>query len=194
MTDKPLPPEQRTDDDLVQLCLELYARTFAYPNNESMHNAAFEAIAVLKARLASLRASRAPVSGGVREAAQIAADAVYACLYNPEGMATPDSALGLIIKTLESNEFLARGNDWIIRGVKGEFYACKPDIFAATYESVAHPASRSVNAEAAAREILTEVYYGGLRIPLEQDLEEHVKFLAAIIRKHSDAGLGEEKK
>ena len=25
--------------------------------------------------------------------------------------------------------------DWIIRGVKGEVYPCKPDIFAATYES-----------------------------------------------------------
>lgn len=25
-------------------------------------------------------------------------------------------------------------NDWIIRGVKGELYPCKPDIFAATYE------------------------------------------------------------
>lgn len=42
--------------------------------------------------------------------------------------------LGLIIRTLESNEFIARGNDWIIKGVKGEFYPCKPDIFAATYE------------------------------------------------------------
>ena len=27
-----------------------------------------------------------------------------------------------------------RDGDWIIRGVKGEFYPCKPDIFAATYE------------------------------------------------------------
>jgi hypothetical protein len=26
--------------------------------------------------------------------------------------------------------------DWIIRGVKGELYPCKPDIFAATYEPV----------------------------------------------------------
>lgn len=26
--------------------------------------------------------------------------------------------------------------DWIIKGVKGEFYPCKPDIFAATYEPV----------------------------------------------------------
>ena len=26
--------------------------------------------------------------------------------------------------------------DWIIRGVQGEFYPCKPEIFAATYEAV----------------------------------------------------------
>lgn len=31
--------------------------------------------------------------------------------------------LGLIIRTLESNEFVARGGDWIIKGVNGEFYA-----------------------------------------------------------------------
>ena len=30
----------------------------------------------------------------------------------------------------------AKPGDWIIRGVKGEFYPCKPDIFAATYETV----------------------------------------------------------
>ena len=28
------------------------------------------------------------------------------------------------------------GGDWIIRGVQGEFYPCKPDIFEATYEPV----------------------------------------------------------
>lgn len=28
----------------------------------------------------------------------------------------------------------ARPDDWVIRGVQGEFYPCKPDIFAATYE------------------------------------------------------------
>lgn len=28
------------------------------------------------------------------------------------------------------------GGDWIIRGVQGEFYPCKPDIFEATYEAV----------------------------------------------------------
>lgn len=30
----------------------------------------------------------------------------------------------------------ASPNDWIIRGVKGELYPCKPDIFEATYEPV----------------------------------------------------------
>jgi hypothetical protein len=39
------------------------------------------------------------------------------------------------IDTLEG-EMQARPGDWIIRGVKGEFYPCKPDIFAATYEPV----------------------------------------------------------
>lgn len=40
------------------------------------------------------------------------------------------------IKTLEG-EMRADYGDWIIRGVKGELYPCKPDIFAATYEGVA---------------------------------------------------------
>ena len=31
---------------------------------------------------------------------------------------------------------VASRGDWIIRGVGGEFYPCKPDIFAATYEPV----------------------------------------------------------
>jgi hypothetical protein len=41
----------------------------------------------------------------------------------------------LIIETLEG-DMQASPNDWIIKGVKGEFYPCKPDIFAATYEAV----------------------------------------------------------
>lgn len=31
---------------------------------------------------------------------------------------------------------VASAGDWIIRGVQGEFYPCKPDIFAATYDLV----------------------------------------------------------
>lgn len=42
---------------------------------------------------------------------------------------------GVAIKTLEGT---MRGDpgDWIIKGVDGEFYPCKPDIFAQTYEKV----------------------------------------------------------
>lgn len=39
----------------------------------------------------------------------------------------------LKIKTLEGELTVSPG-DWIIRGVKGELYPCKPDIFEATYE------------------------------------------------------------
>ena len=39
------------------------------------------------------------------------------------------------IKTLEGVMRAERG-DWIIQGVKGEIYPCKPDIFAATYDPV----------------------------------------------------------
>lgn len=41
----------------------------------------------------------------------------------------------LIIKTLEG-EMTVSPNDWIIKGVQGEFYPCKPDIFEHTYEPV----------------------------------------------------------
>lgn len=40
-----------------------------------------------------------------------------------------------IIPTLEGN-MIAQEGDWIIKGIKGEFYPCKPDIFAMTYEKV----------------------------------------------------------
>lgn len=41
----------------------------------------------------------------------------------------------LLIKTLEGTHKANHG-DWIIKGVKGEFYPCKPDIFEMTYELV----------------------------------------------------------
>ena len=41
----------------------------------------------------------------------------------------------LIIETLEGNH-KAMLNDYIIKGIKGEFYPCKPDIFEVTYEKV----------------------------------------------------------
>ncbi len=42
---------------------------------------------------------------------------------------------GIVIPTLEGN-MTAPFGDWIIQGVNNEFYPCKPDIFAKTYEKV----------------------------------------------------------
>ena len=44
-----------------------------------------------------------------------------------------DPYLGVIIETLEG-KMQANIGDMIIKGVKGEFYPCKPDIFKATYD------------------------------------------------------------
>ena len=41
---------------------------------------------------------------------------------------------GLVIHTLEGY-VLASWGDYVIKGVKGEFYPCKPDVFKMTYES-----------------------------------------------------------
>ncbi len=40
-----------------------------------------------------------------------------------------------LIQTLEG-EMTARVGDWIIKGVQGELYPCKPDIFEQTYDEV----------------------------------------------------------
>lgn len=41
----------------------------------------------------------------------------------------------LKIKTLEGNMIASIG-DYIVKGIKGEFYPCKPDIFEQTYDKV----------------------------------------------------------
>jgi hypothetical protein len=53
----------------------------------------------------------------------------------------PGSKAEADIVTLEDGgdmraKHVATEGDWIIKGVQGEFYACKPDIFEATYEAV----------------------------------------------------------
>lgn len=40
----------------------------------------------------------------------------------------------MVIHTLEGDMHLSK-NDWLIQGVQGEFYPCKPDIFEQTYEA-----------------------------------------------------------
>lgn len=48
---------------------------------------------------------------------------------------TPGSKYTCIIPTLEGN-MVAQEGDYIIKGVQGEFYPCKPEIFEATYEEM----------------------------------------------------------
>lgn len=68
----------------------------------------------------------------------------HGCWVNPDGTAhdeplvnaQPGQRMGMIIHTLEG-DMLAWEGDWIIKGVKGEFYPCKPEIFDMTYETVA---------------------------------------------------------
>ena len=66
------------------------------------------------------------------EGSQVSFDAILAMgleLWKPGAMGSKT----FIIETLEGNHTASEG-DWIIKGVAGEFYPCKPDIFVATYE------------------------------------------------------------
>lgn len=51
-----------------------------------------------------------------------------------------DEKIYAIIKTLEG-ELRADVGDVIIRGIKGELYPCKPDIFYATYDIIKEDAT-----------------------------------------------------
>jgi len=61
------------------------------------------------------------------------------CYILKDGTPSPtpidNDEMGLQIPTLEGI-MIARELDYIIRGVKGELYPCKPDIFEMTYEKV----------------------------------------------------------
>lgn len=46
-----------------------------------------------------------------------------------------DSYDQIVLPTLEG-DMRASVGDWIIKGLQGEFYPCKPDIFEQTYEEV----------------------------------------------------------
>lgn len=62
-------------------------------------------------------------------------DLEVAAFVGENGFDLDEQGPSWVIRTLEG-EMRADPGDWIIRGVKGEFYPCKPDIFAATYEAV----------------------------------------------------------
>lgn len=55
---------------------------------------------------------------------------------------TPNGKCTCVIPTLEG-EHIASEGDFIIKGVHGEFYPCKPDIFKKTYEEVDRPTTNA---------------------------------------------------
>lgn len=71
--------------------------------------------------------SAAPGCPGLHEAGPFR----YCC---EKGCQWSDDGPTLSIDTLEGS-MTAHPGDWIIRGVQGEFYPCKPDIFEETYEA-----------------------------------------------------------
>ena len=76
------------------------------------------------------RASNADWPNWMHQAWQLAREAPGSLYPTKEG--TGDGTLS--IGTLEG-QHLGTWGDWIIQGVKGELYPCKPDIFEATYEA-----------------------------------------------------------
>jgi hypothetical protein len=68
---------------------------------------------------------------------------------------------GIDIGTLEGTMTASPG-DWIIRGVQGEFYPCKPDIFEATYDRVRDEGLSTQDSpdEAYVRDVLRQMFNG----------------------------------
>ena len=69
---------------------------------------------------------------------------------------------GLRIKTLEGVTLATKG-DWIIKGVNGEFYPCKPDIFEKTYEKTTTQPSKEDHGEEVLEDLklkIQEILFG----------------------------------
>ncbi|MFE9845816.1 hypothetical protein [Streptomyces goshikiensis] len=91
-----------------------------------------------------------------------------------------DQGLFLAIRTLEGVMRATEG-DWIIQGVKGEYYPCKPDVFAATYEAVEEQDGQAVST--AGQPLVTRaVVYRELA-----DLQDATAATEAIRRRRSNA-------
>ena len=62
---------------------------------------------------------------------------IVAAGYNTRTLSKPPmrTVTGIVIQTLEGDMEASFG-DFIVKGVNGEFYPCKPDIFEKTYEKV----------------------------------------------------------
>ncbi|MGB6246079.1 hypothetical protein [Gordonia sp. (in: high G+C Gram-positive bacteria)] len=92
---------------------------------------------------------------------------------DPESFAWPESGVSIdardgrmVIATLEGGHWADVG-DWIIRGVMGEFYPCKPDVFLSTYEPVAAALTRRPRSRALSSARLS---YRGYQVTIAEEL------------------------
>lgn len=95
------------------------------------------ALEAAKIRLVVKGSSEAPLAGQFRKRPIVVrAEQFHANVKPwPDGVVAHSAGETPHVRTLEGWMHVSEG-DWIITGVKGEKYPCKPDIFAATYESV----------------------------------------------------------
>lgn len=76
---------------------------------------------------------------------------------------------GVLIVSTKEGEMVAMPGDWIIQGVAGELYPCKPDIFERTYEEAggeritAFKDPRFLMHDPSAKAVLTDPLYGSAR-------------------------------
>lgn len=63
---------------------------------------------------------------------------VYAAIYGKDSGHLLPKCERAYVETLEGSLHVSRG-DWVVRGINGEFYPVKPDIFSATYEPIDRP-------------------------------------------------------
>lgn len=102
----------------------------------------------------------------VIEAIQATLDNVDELVEFCEGNLKSHPLVGVVIETLEGKMNVSKG-DYVIKGVKGEFYPCKPDIFEMTYEPMLEPNDKKTR--------------GKFRIKI-QELHNGRKFYTAQVR------------
>ena len=93
--------------------------------------------------------------------------------YNGDISTNGDYLSGLYIETLGGKMFANIG-DYIIKGINGEFYPCKPDIFLRTYNEVAEEKIWN-QAEEVAFELLSKSFYNGAKWALNNQWHDLIK-------------------
>lgn len=87
--------------------------------------------------------------------------------------------LTMVIRTLEGNHRANRG-DYIIRGVKGELYPCKPDIFKMTYDEVSEREVEKQNDDSSCFKITVSIDHEEVQKIMENAKNEILKSVKVI--------------